>query len=346
MTERQETETKETETKEKEAYERAADSFYNAKGEVLFGLTNDYMFKTVMGRNKTALKGLICSLLHISPETVTDVDMLNSNVPGDSVESKDMVLDIKVCLDNNTFINLEMQLARQDFWPERSLVYLCRTFDHLKEGESYLATKPAIHIGFVDFDLFRDEPPEFYATYHLANDKTHHIYTGKFTLAVVNLRRIDEATPEDKEYKIDHWARLFKSTTWEEIQMLAKENSAIAEAAQTMYQLSDDELVRERCRARQEHYRILQTYEEQVAEGKRENERIRLSYEEQVAEGKRENERIRLSYEEQVAEQRRENERIARTYEEQIKKQIEDLQEKDALIAKLQAQLKETKEKK
>ena len=31
-----------------------------------------------------------------------------------------------------------------------------------------------------------------------------------------------------------------------------------------MYQLSDDEMVRERCRARQEHYRILQTYEEQV----------------------------------------------------------------------------------
>ncbi len=48
--------------------------------------------------------------------------------------------------------------------------------------------------------------------------------------------------------------------------MPAKENNAIAEAAQTMYQLSDDELVRERCRARQEHYRILQTYEDQIKE--------------------------------------------------------------------------------
>jgi len=307
-------------TAEKEKKNKA-DSFYNAKGEVLFGLTNDYMFKAVLGENQAALKGLICSLLHMTPEKVIDVDVVNPIVPGDTVESKDMILDVKVCLDNHTLINLEMQLARQNFWPERSLGYLCRTFDNLKEGESYLQTRSAIHIGFIDFDLFAEESPEFYATYHLANDKTHHIYTSKFTLSVVNLKRIDEATEEDKEHKIDYWARLFKSTTWEEIQMLAKTNNAIAEAAQTMYQLSDDEMVRERCRARQEHYRILQTYEEQVEEQKRENERIVQTYEEQVEEQRRENERIVRTYEEQVEEQKRENERIVQTYEEQVEEQ-------------------------
>ena len=48
--------------------------------------------------------------------------------------------------------------------------------------------------------------------------------------------------------------------------MLAQNNTAITEAAQTMYQLSDDELVRERCRAREEHYRSLRTMESQIRE--------------------------------------------------------------------------------
>ncbi len=244
-----------------------SDSFFNAKGPVPYGLMNDYMFKVTLGKSPLALKGLICSLLHLSSEEVISVDVMNPTEPGDSVDSKDMIFDLKVNLNNNTFINLEMQVTKQAFWPERSLTYLCRAFNHLKEGESYSKIKPAIHIGFIDFDLCPEEP-EFYSTYHLANDVTHRIYTSKFTLSVVNLKRIELATDADRKYGIDYWAALFKSTTWEEIQMLAKKNTAIAEAAQTMYRLSEDDLVRERCASRQEHYRILQTYEDEAKKNK------------------------------------------------------------------------------
>ncbi len=37
---------------------------------------------------------------------------------------------------------------------------------------------------------------------------------------MLNLNRIDLATEEDKSYQIDHWAFLFKSTTWEEMSRL------------------------------------------------------------------------------------------------------------------------------
>ena len=63
---------------------------------------------------------------------------------------------------------------------------------------------------------------------------------------------IDLATEEDKRYGIDHWARLFKSHTWEELKMLAEKNPIIDEAASTIYSISQDSIMLEKIRAREE----------------------------------------------------------------------------------------------
>ena len=128
-------------------------------------------------------------------------------------------------------------------WPERSLTYACRTFDQLQKGESYLDVKPVRHIGFLDYDL-KEFTPEFYSTYQLLNIKNHEIYSSKFALSVVNLNQIELATEEDREYGIDHWARLFKATTWEAIKKMAQENEYISSAAETMFESSQDESIR------------------------------------------------------------------------------------------------------
>ncbi len=74
-------------------------------------------------------------------------------------------------------------------------------------------------------------------------------------LCVLNLSRIDLATTEDKHYQIDYWASLFKSTTWEEIKMLAKDNNYISDATSTVYRLSQEEMIRLQCEAREDYYR-------------------------------------------------------------------------------------------
>lgn len=63
------------------------------------------------------------------------------------------------------------------------------------------------------------------------------------------------ATMEDKSYQIDHWTFLFKSTTWEEIIMLAKDNAYIADAASTVHQLSPEEKLRLQYEAMEDYYR-------------------------------------------------------------------------------------------
>ena len=237
------------------------DSYPDATGPVPYSLTNDYLFRAVMQKNNHVLLGLICSLLHLTPSTVTSVTITNPIELGKSVSAKDFILDIRIILNHHTLINLEMQVLNQGNWPDRSLSYLCRTFDQLNQGQDYPEVLPVIHIGILDFTLF-PEQPEFYSTYMFLNIRNHTIYSDKITLSVLNLTQIELATSEDQDYNVDYWARLFKATTWEEIRMLASKNDFLNEAANTMYSLSAEEQIRQQCEAREDFYRQ-QRYVEQ-----------------------------------------------------------------------------------
>ncbi len=79
-----------------------------------------------------------------------------------------------------------------------------------------------------------------------------YLYTDIFTLSVVELNHIELATEEDRHYKIDKWAELFKARTWEEIKMLAKEDAYLESAAKTMYSSVTDPVILSLCRRRQE----------------------------------------------------------------------------------------------
>lgn len=171
-----------------------------------------------------------------------------------------------------------MQVINEHNWPERSLTYLCRSFDNLNSGEPYQNVKPVIQIGLLDFTLFPDHP-EFYATYKFLNVKNNSLYSDKIQLSVLDLKCIHLATKEDKLYQIDYWASLFKATTWEEIKMLASKNIFIQEASETIYKLSQKENIRLQCEAREDYYRrqrsVQLMMEEQKAELEKNNSLIK-----------------------------------------------------------------------
>ncbi len=158
---------------------------------------------------------LVCALLHLKPDRVQSIEVLNPYEPGEDILDKNFILDVKISLNNKTVVNIELQVQPQKYWNNRSLTYLCRLFDNLKKGASYSDVMPAYHIGILDFTLF-PKHPEFYATYKMKNVRKHYIYNSKFTLNVLNLKQIKLATNGDKLWKLDFWARLFKATTWEE----------------------------------------------------------------------------------------------------------------------------------
>lgn len=76
---------------------------------------------------------------------------------------------------------------------------------------------------------------------------------------MVDLTHIELATEEDKLWQIDYWARLFTATTWEELKMITNNNSYLEAAAETMYELNADEMIQQRCRARRDYYKEVNT---------------------------------------------------------------------------------------
>lgn len=165
-----------------------------------------------------------------------------------------MVLDVKAILNNNSIVNLEMQVINCGDWPERSLSYLCRCFDNIESGQGYDSVKGAFHIGFLNYTLFPDAPV-FFASYEIKNAVTNRLYTSKFGISVVDLTLIDMATDEDKKLHRHLWASFFKATTWEEINMIATQDKNIQLAATKLYQISEDQRIRDELWARQDAIR-------------------------------------------------------------------------------------------
>lgn len=248
-------------------------SYKNAKGAISYNMTNDYMFRAVLQKNQKVLTALICSLLHFDEKEITSVEITNPIELGKSCEAKEFLLDVNVMLNNNVKINLEMQVVNEGNWTDRSLSYLCRSYDTLYHGQKYTLALPVIHIGFLDYALFKNQP-EFYATYKMQNVKNHHVYSDKLQLGVIDLSHIELATEEDRRYGIDHWAALFKAGTWEELKAMTAENNTFEEAAQTMFELASDENVRELCRRREDYYKQIRTYEKKLADKDAEIQRL------------------------------------------------------------------------
>lgn len=142
-----------------------------ATGEILYGLTNDYMFRILFQKNK---------------------------------------LDIKMILNTHQQIDLAMQVNDYHDWSERSIGYLCRMYDSLEHGEEYIDTKPEIHIGILDYTPF-PEQPLFYSKNQIMDVNTQRIYSDKFTIFVLDLSKADLATQDDCLWGINKWAKLFKA---------------------------------------------------------------------------------------------------------------------------------------
>ena len=240
-------------------------SYLTASGPIPYNLLNDYMFRVILQENEFVLRGLIGSLLHLDQSEIKSTKIKNPIKLGEQIDNKTFVLDIQVDLNNDTNLNLELQVVNQGNWPDRSLSYLCRAYDKLKSGADYSKSKCAIHIGILEFTLFK-EYPEFYASYKMLNVKNQHVFSDKFVLHVLELNQIELATDEDRLYGIDHWARLFKAKTWEDLSMIAEKNQYMCAAAQEMYYRNSDEIIQEQCRAREEYLQHERWVQEQLKE--------------------------------------------------------------------------------
>ena len=235
-----------------------------ATGEIPEKLTNDIILHSVTQNNKEILRGLTAALLMVPTDTVTDVELLNPVDYRDFADKK-MILDIRALINRSSIVNVELQMVLtmdSKWWINRSLLYLCRTFDNVEAGREYSEALPSVQVCIIPKDMFSDAPPEFYSQYMLMNDRNGHIYSRDFSLRVLYLNHIDLATETDKKNGLDFWAKAFLATTWEELKSLAKESSVFREVAESMYTVNADVSQRSMAEA---HRKYVESYENMEA---------------------------------------------------------------------------------
>ncbi len=207
-----------------------------------YTLKNNYLFIALMNDSEYALKMLICSLLGYKKSDIKEITIRNPIQVGQAIERKGFILDVALLLNNDTYVNIELQLINYGNWPERSVGYLCRSYDNLNRGDDYIDTKSAVHIGILDFTLF-EEYPEFFASYRLLNVKNHNEYTGKFQLYVLDLNQIELATQEDRTNERDVWARLFQAKTRGDLMSIAQQYKEFEPVINRMNTLMSDDAI-------------------------------------------------------------------------------------------------------
>lgn len=214
----------------------------DANEPIGYTLKNNYLFIALMNDSEYALKKLVCSLLGYQQSDIKKLTIRNPIQVGKAIEQKGFVLDVALLLNDDTYINIELQLIDYGNWPERSVGYLCRSYDNLNRGDDYIDTKPAIHIGILDFTLF-EEYPEFFASYRLLNVKNHNEYTSKFQLYVLDLNQIELATQEDRKHERDVWARLFQAKTRGDLMSIAQQYKEFEPVINKMNALMSDDAI-------------------------------------------------------------------------------------------------------
>jgi predicted transposase/invertase (TIGR01784 family) len=218
-------------------------SYKDATGEIKYTLRSDIVFHYALQKSEKALLGLVCALRGIKTETVKSIKVENpidlNNI------GKETVMDLKLTLNSGVIMNIELQMYMDNLWGQRSILYVCRAFDCIKEGDDYSKLKETVLYCITDQDLIPGAEQEFYAGYKLLNVKNHKPYSDMIGINVLNLKYIDLATQEDIDDGLVYWAKLFLADTWEELQSLIGDHVDIEEVADLILELNTDNQAKE-----------------------------------------------------------------------------------------------------
>lgn len=102
-------------------------------------LKYDFCIKEIMV-NEIVRKHFISDVLNIPLEDIKDVRMVNTFLWKRFRKQKQGILDIQLELNDNTRINIEMQVEQKAHWKTRTVFYLAKMFTaDLRRGEAYTA---------------------------------------------------------------------------------------------------------------------------------------------------------------------------------------------------------------
>lgn len=221
----------------------------------------DFAFKEIMMDEQSRI-GFLSAILKLNPMDIKESKILNTNLRKLYENEKQGILDVRILMNNDTEIDIEIQLAALNVWADRSLFYISKMYtEQIHSGQDYSVFKKCVSISILDFELFKKER-EFYSCFHIREDTRHTLYTDKMEFHVLELPKLPEGLKEEGN-DILLWAKFINAERKEDFDMLAAKNPYIGSAYQQLQIISQDKQKRLEYEARE---KALRDYNQLMAE--------------------------------------------------------------------------------
>lgn len=195
-------------------------------------LKEEFAFREVFGLEMVR-KQFVSDVTGIPQDTIKSVRIVSPFLRKRFRKQRLGILDLALTLNDDTKIDIEVQLRSQRFWIKRNLFYLAHLYaDELWVGENYDRLKKSITISILDFKLIEGQQ---YHTVYTLKDKGGKEFTDLFEVHIIELKKT--LTGDDP---VDSWIRLFNAETEEDLQMIKNKNisTGIFQAVEVLQRLS------------------------------------------------------------------------------------------------------------
>ena len=207
--------------------------------ELQLKVTNDYIFKKIFAKkgNESILKDLLNSILQIkikSIEVISDANLerqLESNKLG--------ILDLKAKLDEETIVNIEIQIINRYNMIERTLFYWSGLYYNvLQKGVDYKEIKKVIAINILDYNEFEEGP--YHEIAKLRREYLYKILTDKIEIHFIQIPKFKKQR-KDMKTKLDMWMDFISQIDEKEVKNAMSKNKEIKKAQEEYEYLTGDE---------------------------------------------------------------------------------------------------------
>ena len=210
--------------------------------------TNDYVFSRIFGykENWELLKDLLESIL-------TDIEIKKIKLvkqytlDKDTIKNRGAVLDVLAELNNDTTVNIEMQMTDYENTVERSVFYDSGVYhEGLVKNEDFRNAKRVIGIWILGYNIFEEGP--FHEIARLKRDYENILLTDKMELHYIQLPKFKEKCKRISN-KLEEWLTFIVNDDVEEIKML--DNEFVQKAEDELEYINADEEERMRAKFRE-----------------------------------------------------------------------------------------------
>jgi predicted transposase/invertase (TIGR01784 family) len=181
-----------------------------------YTFTYDTLFKMLFVKFPELLKRLVAAILGIPVDSITEFRIVNPEIPPESLGDKFCRLDINMVVDGQR-VNLEVQVADEGDYPERTLYNWAREYSSaLQAGSSYSTLPRVIIISIVDFKMF--DCAGYHSEFRPLEVTRHELLSDRMQLHFFEIRKLPKKV--DAKNELELLLSLFRAKTEEDLKKL------------------------------------------------------------------------------------------------------------------------------